>query len=322
MPYLHLVPQNTSIRFIGGMRHKIAFMLSALVVAAAIGLVVVKGLAFGIDFAGGILIEVRAEQGSVDIGDVRSRLAALDLGDVSVQEFGAPEDLLLRVQEQPGGESAQQEAVQKIRDAMGDGWEYRRTETVGPQVGDELIQDGILAIALAIGGILLYIWFRFEWQFGAAAVVALVHDVAITLGVFSLFSLEFNLSSIAAVLTIAGYSINDTVVVFDRVRENLRKYKTKPLDELFNLSINQTLSRTVVTSGTTLLALLALFFLGGSVIQDFSLAMIVGVIVGTYSSVFLAAPMLIVLDVRRDGAVGTGLEGDAGAEGAQEPGKG
>lgn len=308
MPYLHLVPPNTNIQFLGGMKHKIFFILSGLMVAVAIALVSIKGLAFGIDFAGGILVEMRSESSAADIADMRGKLATLDLGDVSVQSFGDERDVLLRVQEQPGGEKAQQEALIRIKEVLGEGWEYRRTETVGPQVGEELIQDGIMAIALAIAGILMYIWFRFEWQFGLAAVVALVHDVAITFGVFALFSLEFNLSSIAAVLTIAGYSINDTVVVFDRVRENLRKYKTKPLKDLFNMSINQTLSRTVVTSGTTLLALLSLFFLGGSVIQEFSLAMIVGVIVGTYSSIFLAAPLLILLNVRRDGAVGTAPE--------------
>jgi preprotein translocase subunit SecF len=207
--------------------------------------------------------------------------------------------VLIRIQAQDGGEEAQQAAVNAVRGALGEGVTYRRTEFVGPTISQELLRDGIYAVLAALGAILVYIWFRFEWQFGVAAVVALFHDVIATVGVFSLIQHEFNLATIAAVLTIAGYSINDTVVVFDRVREKLRKYKTLPLPELFNLAINRTLSRTVMTSVTTLLALVALYVLGGEIIRDFAFAMIWGVVVGTYSSICLAVPLLLYLNVDR-----------------------
>jgi preprotein translocase subunit SecF len=207
--------------------------------------------------------------------------------------------VLIRLQKQPGGEATQQVAVDKVKAALGTGVEYRRTEVVGPQVSEELLWDGIYAVTGAIFAILLYIWFRFEWQFGVGAVVALIHDVLATIGVFALLGWEFNLSTVAAILTIAGYSINDTVVVFDRVRDNLRKYKKMDLPAVFDLSINATLSRTTMTSFTTLLALLSLYFLGGEVIRGFSLAMIWGVVIGTYSSVCLAVPLLLYFNVRR-----------------------
>ncbi|MBT7145607.1 MAG: protein translocase subunit SecF, partial [Rhodospirillales bacterium] len=225
---------------------------------------------------------------------------ALGLGEVALQEFGSPTDVLIRIQKQKGDESAQQVAVETVKIALGEGVEYRRTEFVGPKISDELFWDGVMAVGLALVAILIYIWFRFEWQFGVGAVVALGHDVVATIGVFALLGLEFNLSTVAAVLTIAGYSINDTVVIYDRVRENLRKYKTKPLNELLNESINQTLSRTVMTSVTTLIALAALYVLGGAVIADFSFAMIFGVLIGTYSSICLAVPMLLHLDLDRN----------------------
>jgi len=227
----------------------------------------------------------------------------LGLGEVSLQEFGQPTDVLIRIQRQDGGEKAQQEAVNTIKAALGSSVEYRRTEFVGPKVSDELFWDGLTAVGLAILAILIYIWFRFEWQFGLGAVVALSHDVITTIGIFALMGFEFNLSTVAAVLTIAGYSINDTVVVFDRVRENLRKYKKMPFPELLNNSINQTLSRTVITSVTTMLALLALYLLGGEVIRDFSFAMIWGVLIGTYSSICLAVPILLNLNIKRVGSL-------------------
>ncbi len=296
MRRLTLIPANTSIPFIAW--RKLFFMFSAALVVASIGLFLTKGLNYGIDFRGGIMLDVRTE-GPADLAAMRSTLAGLGLGEVALQEFGAPDDVLIRLQEQDGGEQAQQAAIVKVKDALGPNVEYRRTEVVGPKVSDELFWDGVYAVVSAILAMLVYIWFRFEWQFGLAAVIALLHDVLSTIGLFSLLGLEFNLSTVAAVLTIAGYSINDTVVVFDRVRENLRKYKTMDLPALLDLSINATLSRTTMTSFTTLLALFALYFLGGEVIRSFSLAMIWGIVVGTYSSICVAVPLLLYLNVRR-----------------------
>jgi len=293
---LRLVPAGTTIPFVRF--RPIFFLVSAVLIAASVGLFLTRGLNYGIDFAGGVLMEVRYEQ-AADIGEVREKLSALGLGDVQIQEFGEPTDILIRVEKQEGGASAQQEAVDAVRGALGEQVTYRRTEVVGPKVGDELIEAGIIAVLAALFAILCYVWFRFEWQFGLAAVVALAHDVIATIGVFSLTQLDFNLATVAAILTIAGYSINDTVVLFDRVRENLRKFKKLPLTDLFNRSVNETLSRTVLTSVTTLLALLALYFFGGEVIRGFAFAMIWGVLVGTYSSICVALPVVLYLNVRR-----------------------
>ncbi len=296
MPRFKLIPENPNVPFIG--LRKLFFLFSTLLILASIGIASTMGMKYGIDFTGGIMIEVKtAEPGR--IGIMREQLKGLGLGSVELQEFGAPDDILIRVQAQEGGEQAQQIAVNKVKQALGAGIEYRRTELVGPKVSDELFWNGLYAVVSAILAILVYIWFRFEWQFGLGAVVALSHDVISTIGVFSLIQHEFNLATVAAVLTIAGYSINDTVVVFDRVRENLRKYKTMPMDELLNKSANETLARTVMTSLTTLLALLALYFLGGEIIRDFAFAMIWGVVIGTYSSVCLAVPLLLRLGVQR-----------------------
>ncbi len=297
---LHLIPTNIDLAFIP--KRTLFFAFSMFLIVASIGMMVSKGLNYGIDFKGGIMIEIRTEQ-AADIGAMRKTLGSLGLGEVALQEFGQPTDVLIHIQRQDGDEKVQLEAVNKIKSVLGTSVEYRRTEFVGPKVSDELFWDGVLAVGLAIAAILLYIWFRFEWQFGMGAVAALTHDVVSTIGIFSLLGLEFNLSTVAAVLTIAGYSINDTVVVFDRVRENLRKYKKMPLPELLNNSINQTLSRTVITSVTTLLALFALYFLGGAVIRDFSFAMIWGVLIGTYSSICLAVPLLIYMKINRTGAL-------------------
>lgn len=294
----NLIPAGIDLGFIP--RRKMFFVLSAVLVAVSIGLFTVKGLNYGIDFKGGIMIDVRT-QGPADIGALRDQLGGLGLGEVALQEFGQPDNVLVRVQRQEGGEAAQQAAVATVKKALGPSVEYRRTEFVGPKVSDELFWDGVLAVSYAIIAILIYIWFRFEWQFGLGAVAALLHDVLSTIGIFALLGLEFNLSTVAAILTIAGYSINDTVVVYDRVRENLRKYKKLELPELLNNSVNQTLSRTVMTSVTTLLALFSLYFLGGEVIRDFSFAMIWGVIIGTYSSICLAVPLLLYLNIRRSG---------------------
>lgn len=266
---------------------------------------IARDLNYGIDFQGGILIEVRVGQAN-KLVEMRQDLSKLGLGEVSLQEFGAPTDILIRIQKQAGGEKAQQAAIDKVKRELGANIKYRRTEFVGPKVSDELFKDGVIAVLLAIIGILLYIWFRFEWQFGIGAIIALCHDVITTIGIFAITGIEFNLSTVAAILTIAGYSINDTVVVYDRVRENLRKYKSLSLYELLNNSVNETLSRTVMTSVTTLLALLSLYLLGGEVIRGFSFAMIWGVLIGTYSSVCLAVPLLLYLNIDR----GTSKSGD------------
>lgn len=294
---LHLIPGNINLQFIG--LRKMFFVISTLLIIASIGLFLSRGLNYGIDFKGGILIEVKTTGGPADIKSMRSNLSGLGLGEVGLQEFGTPDEVLIRIQAQEGGEKAQQFAIDKVKEALGGGIEYRRTEFVGPKISDELFWDGIYAVSAAIFAILVYVWFRFEWQFGMGAVVALIHDVLSTIGIFALLGLEFNLSTVAAILTIAGYSINDTVVVYDRVRENLRRYKTLGLAELLNNSINETLSRTVMTSVTTLLALLALYILGGEVIRGFSFAMIWGVLIGTYSSIALAVPVLLYMNIER-----------------------
>ena len=300
MRLVSLVPTGTKIDF---MRYrKMAAGSSIAFSILSVVFFLVLGLNYGIDFRGGILMEIRT-QGPADIGELRGRLSSLGLGEVQLQAFGNETDVLIRIESQPGGEKGLQRAVSIVKDALGTDLDYRRTETVGPKVGGELIEAGIVAVLLALSAMLLYIWFRFEWQFGVGAVVALTHDVILTIGIFALLGLEFNLSTVAAILTIAGYSINDTVVVYDRVRENLRKYKTMELDALLNLSINDTLSRTLLTSVTTLLALLALFLFGGEVIKGFSFAMIWGVIVGTYSSIWIAVPLLVYMKLKRGGLI-------------------
>jgi preprotein translocase subunit SecF len=305
---LRLLPDDPSFNFIG--RRKLAFALSVLLILGSVALFATRGLNLGIDFLGGTMIEVRTEQG-MGVSDFRDAMSDLGLGDVQIQEFGAPDDLLIRIQRQPGDDLAQQEALETARAAIDDMVaEYRRTEVVGPTVGNELREAAIYAICFAIGAMLIYIWLRFEWQFGVCAVIALMHDVISTIGLFALLQLEFNLATVAAVLTIAGYSINDTVVVFDRVREKMRKYKTMPYEELFNLAINKTLARTLMTSITTLLALAALALFGGEVIRDFSIALIWGVLIGTYSSILLAVPLLLYLRPHRGDEAGA-------AEGAE-----
>jgi len=310
MRLISLVPTNTKINFLKF--RKIAAVFSLLLCVASAGIFSAKGLNFGIDFRGGILIEIRT-QGPADISKLRGTLSGLGLGEVQLQEFGQASDVLIRIERQAGGEKAQLVAVELAKKALGNEVNYRRTEFVGPKVGGELIEAGVTAVLLALGAMLVYIWFRFEWQFGVGAVVALLHDVLLTIGIFALLGLEFNLSTVAAILTIAGYSINDTVVVYDRVRENLRKYKQMPLAELLNVSINGTLSRTLLTSVTTLLALSALYFFGGEVLAGFSFAMIWGVIVGTYSSIFIAVPLLVYMKLRRTGLIVGDTDGDDAA---------
>ena len=294
---IELIPQGTKIPFVSFF--KLFFSLSTALNLLTIVLLVTAGLNFGIDFRGGTLLEIRTQQ-VADIGALRTSLGGLGLGDIQIQGFGGPNDVLIRVAEQPGGEKAQQEAVAKVQAALGSGVEMRRTEVVGSTVSGELLERAVWALVLTCVGIFIYVWFRFEWQFALGAVVALAHDVLLTVGVFSAFQIDFDLTVVAALLTILGYSVNDTVVIYDRIRENLRKYKKMPLEQLLDLSVNETLSRTIMTVGTTFLALLALYLFGGEVIRGFTFAMLFGVIVGTYSSVFIAAPFLILVGVKRD----------------------
>ena len=274
--------------------------ISIMLVILSIGTIFFKGLNFGIDFNGGTIIEVQKIIGNADVSEMRERLSSLDIGNTQLQEFGKETDLLIRVEQNSDQEGSQQAIIKKITETIQSDYEIRRIEVVGPKVSGELIQKGITAVIASIVCVLIYIWFRFEWQFGVGAIVALIHDIVITIGVFSLFQLEFNLSIIAALLTIVGYSLNDTVVIYDRIREELRKYKKMPILELINQALNQTLSRTLMTSITTLIALLSLYLFGGEVIRGFTFAMIWGVLIGTYSSIFIASPVLIKLKVKRD----------------------
>ncbi len=296
MALIRKVPLAPDFDFLS--RRRLTLVFSACLVAASFALFGLMGLNLGIDFRGGILIEVRTD-GPADLADLRGRLRGLGLGEVTLQEFGTETDVLINVQRQEGDEKEQIKAIQAVKTELGDlVVEYRRTEFVGPKVGGELKRAGALATGLALLGIGLYIWFRFEWQFAVAALIALIHDVLSTIGFFALTQIEFNLATLAAVLTIAGYSINDTVVIFDRVREMLRKYKKMPMFELLNLAINRTLSRTVLTSVTTLLALISLFLFGGEVIRVFTAGLIWGVVMVSYSSVGLAVPLLSFFKLR------------------------
>ncbi|MGB5093932.1 MAG: protein translocase subunit SecF [Parvibaculum sp.] len=295
---LKLVPDHTDFKFVK-YRH-IAVGISVVIMVLSVILMFTKGLNFGIDFRGGTVMEVASQQ-PIDIADMRSRLNGLGLGEVQLQKFGGDNNVLIRVGAHATETAQQSQAgIDKIKAELGSGIEYRRIETVGPQVSGELVWSATMAVVVSIALMFAYIWFRFEWQFGLGAVLALAHDVLATIGVFSLMQFEFNLTTIAALLTIVGYSMNDTVVVFDRIRESLRKYKKMDLGELIDLSINDTLSRTIMTSVTTLLALLALFIFGGEVISSFTFAMIFGILIGTYSSIFVAAPVLIWIGVKRD----------------------
>jgi preprotein translocase subunit SecF len=296
IPLLRIVPDDTKFDFMRFRR--ISFPVSAILSILAIVLFFHPGLNLGIDFVGGTLLEVQAKSGQADIAKMRATLTALNLGDVQLQQFGGPADVLIRVAQQPGGEQAQQAAVEKIKGALGTDVEYRRIEVVGPRVSSELLSYGTLGIIVAIGAILIYLWFRFEWQFALGAMIANVHDLVLTLGFMSLMQVDFDLTSIAALLTILGYSLNDTVVIYDRIREMLRRYKKLPMTDLLNISINSTLSRSIITHLTVTLALLALFLFGGHAIHSFVTTMMFGVVlVGTYTSVFIASPILIYLGV-------------------------
>ncbi len=271
-------------------------ILSILLVAISLSFLFIKGLNFGIDFKGGTLIELRSSNEKINITTLRDNLNQINLGDVSVKKFGNEIDYLIKF-ENNNNQNAIKEIKKNLDKSFGNSFDFRRVENVGPKVSAELLKSGVIAISVALALMLIYIWIRFEWQFSLGAILALFHDVIVTLGLFSLLGLEINLSIIAAVLTIVGYSMNDTVVIFDRVRENLKKYSDIKIYDLTNISINETLSRTLITSITTLLALLSIFFFGGEILKGFSLAMIFGVIFGTYSSIYIANPILVRLRV-------------------------
>ncbi|HUN10863.1 MAG TPA: protein translocase subunit SecF [Rhabdaerophilum sp.] len=296
MKLLRLIPDNT--RF-GFMKFRaVSFPFSALCSIIAVVAFLGLGMNVGIDFKGGTVVELQAKAEQADLGAIRASADKLGLGDIEVQEFGSKREVLLRVGLQPGGDKAQAEVVVKLRSVFDDKYEFRRVEVVGPRVSEELVQNGTIGVLLAILVILIYLWFRYEWQFAVGAVIATMHDLVLTIGFYAVTQLQFDQTSIAAILTIIGYSLNDTVVVYDRVRELLRKYKKIHIDEILDLSMNSTLSRTVITSVTTILALIALAIFGGDVIRGFCLAMLFGVVIGTYSSIFIAAPILIYLGVR------------------------
>ena len=278
----------------------IATILSVIAIISSLFFLVYKNLNFGIDFKGGTLIELKKDN-DLTIAEIRSQLSGLNIGDIQIQTFGSDNIILIRIENSSNlVANADMNTIELIRSNLGDDITIQRTEIVGPKVSSELIQKGIIAIVIAVFLMLFYIWIRFEWQFSIGAVTALIHDVIITIGIFSLLQIEFNLSIIAALLTIIGYSMNDTVVVYDRIRENLRKYKQMNIYELINQSLNETMSRTLLTSVTTLLALFSLYFLGGEVLRGFTLAMIIGVFIGTYSSIFIASQMILYLNVKRD----------------------
>jgi len=295
-PILRYMPHTFSFDIVG-VRFG-SYLFTAVLVLLSIGSIGFKGFYFGIDFAGGVLIEARAPQ-VVELSKLRSDLHNLQIGDVQITTFGETgHDVMIRVPQQEGGDAAQGVALAKVQSVLGDGFEIRRTEVVGPKVGGELIISGALAVALAIIAIAIYVWFRFEWQFALGACLALCHDVLTTLGLFSLFNLDFDLTTVAAILAVAGYSVNDSVVVYDRVREMLRKYKKMPLPELLNTAVNRVLPRTLLTVFTTLLTVLALLIFGGSSLFGFAVAMLWGLFVGTFSSIRVGLPVLLYFDLR------------------------
>ncbi|WBK00155.1 protein translocase subunit SecF [Methylocystis parvus] len=310
MKLLRLAPENTKFPFMRFRR--VSYPFSALLSLIAVALFIFRGMNFGIDFAGGTVIELRAKSGAAEVGTLRMLGENLKLGDIEVQAFGNAADATLRFGLQAGGDAAQQAAVEKVRGAVGEQYELRRVEVVGPRVSNELVQSGTLGVVLSIIAVLTYLWFRFEWQFAIGAVIATMHDLLLTVGFFSITQLEFNTTSIAAILTIVGYSLNETVVVLDRIRENMRKYKKMATAQMIDMSINAVLPRTIMTATTVMLALFALVFFGGQVIRSFSLAMIWGIFVATYSSIFICSPMLIYLGLRNDDV-------DRKAEQEQEP---
>ena len=306
MKGIRFIPDDTKIPFMKFSRF--GFFLSGILCTASLLLFMFVGLNLGVDFKGGTVITIRTEQ-PANIDQLRTTINGLGLGTGELQEFGSPNDVLIRIGTQEGGEEAQQLAINKVKEALGPGIDYRSVEVVGPKVSGELAEEGILAVVIALILVLIYVWFRFEWQFAIGAIFSLLHDVILTIGLFCILGLEFNLSIIAAILTIIGYSLNDTVVIFDRIREFMRKYKTMPLADLLDFSINSVLPRTLMTSVSVTIALLALYIWGGEVISGFTFTMLWGVLVGTYSSFFIAAPVLLLLGTTRE-------ESKAGAKAA------
>ncbi len=277
--------------------YKLFNYISLALVVLSILLLFFKGLNFGVDFKGGTLIELRSNDKGINVTSLRQAFNKMNLGDFNIKKFGNENDFLIKIEKKDTSANAIEVIKKDLTSSLGGSFNFRRVENVGPKVSSELLKSGIIAIALSLAAMLFYIWIRFEWQFSLGAILALFHDVIITLGLFSLFSLEINLSIVAAVLTIVGYSMNDTVVIYDRVRENLRKFSDIKIYELTNISINETLSRTIITSATTLLALVSIYLFGGEILKGFSLAMIMGVIFGTYSSIYIANPILVKLRV-------------------------
>jgi preprotein translocase SecF subunit len=297
---LHFIPYDTKFDFVS--KKNFFFSVLIAITIVCLGSIFTQGFNYGIDFKGGLLLEIRTKE-PADISKLRQDLHGVVEGEVSLQEFGSSQDVLIRVERQTGSDKDQLVALEKIKEKLGGNVDYRRVETVGPKVSADLVRNGIYAVCWALVAMLAYIWFRFEWQFGVCSFITLAHDALIVLGLFSLFQLEFNETTIIAILITVTYSINDTVVIYDRIRENLRKFKKMPLRELINLSINETLSRTILTSTTTLLSLLGLYFFGGTVIADFSLPIIVGITAGTISSIVVSAPLLLHTTLRKN--VGT-----------------
>tara|TARA_B110000305_G_scaffold226033_1_gene273216 strand:- start:147 stop:1034 length:888 start_codon:yes stop_codon:yes gene_type:complete len=277
--------------------YKLFNIVSAFLIVISILLLFFKGLNFGVDFKGGTLIELRSNDNKINVTSLRDSFNSMNLGDINIKKFGNENDFLIKIEKKDRSANSIEIIKKNLSDNISSSFNFRRVENVGPKVSSELLKSGIIAIALSLAAMLFYIWIRFEWQFSLGAIIALFHDVIITLGIFSLFSLEINLSIVAAILTIVGYSMNDTVVIYDRVRENLRKFSDIKIFELTNISINQTLSRTIITSVTTLLALVSIYLFGGEILKGFSLAMIMGVVFGTYSSIYIANPILVKLRV-------------------------
>ncbi len=314
---LFRLPQKMNLHFVK--YFKLCLGLSIVAIIGTAILLPTVGLNFGIDFKGGTLIQIETP-GPADVAKMRTELSRLGLGEMQLQSFGQPNQVLIRFPEQPGGPNAQKTAADKVLKALGPGIKEQRLEQVGSTVSKELINSAVWAIVLTNIGIFIYVWFRFEWQFALGAIVSMIHDVMFTIGIFALFQLNFDLTIVAALLTILGYSINDTVVIYDRIRENLRRYKRMPLGDLLDLSVNETMSRTIMTVSTVMMALFALYFFGGEVIRGFTFAMLFGVLVGTYSSVFIAAPFLILIGVKRDwSGVEKAKKVQAGASAAKRP---
>lgn len=293
---LQLIPYDTNINFVGIRRY--VYFASLVIILICGGSLAFKGLNYGIDFKGGFLLEIRTKD-KADIANMRTQLETLKLGEVKLQEFGSDRDIMLRIEKQPGGEKAQAIALQKIKDKLGSDIEYRRVETVGGKVSSDLVENGLWALGFALIGMLLYIWVRFEWHFGLCGILALAHDVIVVLGFYSLTGHEFKETAFIAILTTIGYSINDSVVIYDRIRDNLRKYKKMPIEQLVNQSTNETLSRTIITVATTVISLLALYLFGGSEISSFSLPILIGIVFGSYSSIFISANLLLFFDIRK-----------------------